>query len=83
MFHFAFTEKGASDARPTAQQWVAALDSVRSRLKKCSASDMHVYPDRLASCPWCSLERQGVAYFIDLGTTFTQTTTGFVLTQSL
>lgn len=81
MFHFAFTEKGASGARPTAPQWVAALDSVRSRLKKCSASGIHVYPDHLASCPWCSLERMGVAYFIDLGTTYTQTSTGFVLAQ--
>lgn len=81
MFHLAFTEKGASGARPTAQQWVAALDSVRGRLKKCGASGMHLYPDHLSSCPWCALEKQGVAYFVDLGTTFTQTATGFVLAQ--
>lgn len=81
MFHAAFTERGAQGGRPTAQQWVATLDSVRGHLKKCSASSMHVYPDHLARCPWCTLEQQGVAYFIDLGTTFTQTTTGFVLTQ--
>lgn len=81
MFHAAFTERGAQGGRPTAQQWVATLDSVRGHLKKCSASSMHIYPDHLAKCPWCTLEQQGVAYFIDLGTTFTQTTTGFVLTQ--
>lgn len=81
MFHLAFTEKGASGARPTAQQWVTALDSVRGHLKKCSASSMHLYPDHLGSCPWCALEKQGVAYFVDLGATFTQTSTGFVLAQ--
>lgn len=81
MFHAAFTERGAQGGRPTAQQWVAALDGVRGHLKKCSASPMHVYLDHLAKCPWCALEQQGVAYFIDLGTTFTQTSSGFVLTQ--
>lgn len=79
MFHLAFTERGASGARPNAQQWVAALDGVRNRLKRCGASSMHVYPDHLGSCPWCALEKQGVVYFVDLGTTFTATTNGFVL----
>lgn len=81
MFHLAFTERGASGARPTAQQWVAALDQVRGLLKKCGASSMHVYPDRLTNCPWCSLEQQGVVYFVDLGATFATTSSGFVLTQ--
>ena len=79
MFHLAFTEKGASGVRPTARQWVAALDGVRGRLKKCSASSMHVFPDHLGSCPWCALEQQGVVYFLDLGTTYTATSSGFVL----
>lgn len=81
MFHLAFTENGVSGARPSAQQWVAALDGVRSRLKKCSASTMHTYPEHLGSCPWCALEKQGVIYFLDLGATFTATATGFVLTK--
>lgn len=81
MFHLAFTEKGASGTRPTAQQWLVALDSARGRLKKCSISGMHVYPDLLGTCTWCALEKQGVAYFIDLGTNYIQTTTGFVLAQ--
>jgi DNA-binding helix-hairpin-helix protein with protein kinase domain len=82
MFHMAFTEKGAAGARPSAQQWVAALDGLRGRLKKCSASSMHVHPDHLGSCPWCALEKQGVVYFVDLGATFTPTSSGFVLTQT-
>lgn len=82
MFHMAFTEKGAAGGRPSAQQWVAALDGLRGRLKKCGASSMHVYPDHLRSCPWCALEKQGVVYFVDLGATFTPTSSGFVLTQA-
>jgi DNA-binding helix-hairpin-helix protein with protein kinase domain len=81
MFHLAFTERGASGARPSAQQWEAALDGLRSRLKRCGSSSMHVYPDHLGACPWCALEKRGVIYFVDLGATFTPTSTGFVLTQ--
>jgi DNA-binding helix-hairpin-helix protein with protein kinase domain len=82
MFHQAFTEKGATGARPSAQQWVASLDALRTHLRKCSASSMHVYPDHLSACPWCALERQGVVYFVDLGATYTPTPSGFVLTRA-
>lgn len=81
MFEQAFTERGASGQRPTAQQWVAALDALRKRIKKCSTSQIHVYLDHLAHCPWCALEQQGVVYFVDLGTAFTATSSGFVLTK--
>ncbi|MBT3067951.1 helix-hairpin-helix domain-containing protein [Rhodoferax sp. U11-2br] len=81
MFQMAFTEKGALGGRPTAKQWEHALDGVRTRLKKCGASSVHVYPDHLPKCPWCALEQQGVVYFIDLGGTYTTTETGFNLTQ--
>lgn len=83
MFHIAFTERGAAGNRPTSQQWVAALDAVRGRLKRCSAaSSMHLYPDHLTQCPWCALEQQGAVYFIDLGTTYVRTASGFVLAQA-
>lgn len=82
MFHQAFTEKGASGSRPPAKQWVNALDNLRSHLKRCSSSSMHVYPDHLRSCPWCDLESHGVIYFIDFGSAITQTASGFVLTRA-
>ncbi|MGO4479930.1 hypothetical protein AB4Z32_27200 [Massilia sp. 2TAF26] len=81
MFEQAFTERGSSGLRPTAQQWVAAIDALRKRLKKCSAASIHVYPDHLTHCPWCALEQQGIVYFVDLGTTVTTTGSGFVLTK--
>ena len=81
MFEQAFIERGVSGSRPTAQQWVAGIDALRKRIKKCSTTPIHVYPDHLAQCPWCALEQQGVVYFVDLGTTFTATSSGFVLTK--
>lgn len=81
MFHFAFTERGSSVARPIAQQWVTALDQLRSRLKRCGTSSIHIYPSHLAACPWCTLDNTGVVYFVDLGATITPTSSGFVLTQ--
>ncbi|MGJ0223580.1 hypothetical protein ACQUZK_09285, partial [Streptococcus pyogenes] len=81
MFHQAFTERGVSAGRPTASQWVHALDAQRNQLKKCVASRTHVFPGHLSSCPWCALERKGIVYFIDLGSTVTHTASGFVLTQ--
>lgn len=82
MFQMVFTERGAQGARPTAQQWVAALDALLSHLKKCATTALHVYPDHLTACPWCALEQQGVVYFVDLGTSFRQTASGFVLVKA-
>lgn len=82
MFAFAFTQRGAGGGRPTAKNWVEALDKLRSNLKVCTASRLHKYPTSLSKCPWCALEQEGVVYFIDLGATYTQTSTGFVLTQA-
>jgi DNA-binding helix-hairpin-helix protein with protein kinase domain len=84
MFHAAFTERGAAGARPTSAQWVAALDKVRQALKKCSTSSMHVYPSHQTTCPWCSLEKQNVFYFIEMLATFAAPGAlgnGFVLAQ--
>ena len=67
MFDRAFTEKGVNASRPTATQWVVALDELRSHLKKCHATSMHIYPDHLGLCPWCQLERQDVIYFAYVG----------------
>ena len=81
MFEIAFTERGASGGRPSAQQWLSALDGLRGHLQKCGANAMHVYPDHLGSCPWCVLDGKGVIYFIDLGLGFTSTTNGFELAK--
>lgn len=81
MFQQAFTESGVATARPTANAWVAALDSLRQQLKKCAVSAMHVYPGHLTDCPWCALDNQGVIYFIDLGEEVIATGGDFVLAK--
>jgi DNA-binding helix-hairpin-helix protein with protein kinase domain len=82
MFTLAFTENGAKGSRPTAQQWVTALDSLRGRLKGCATTPMHVYPGHLDRCPWCALEDHGIIYFLDVRVGITPTgTPGFVLAR--
>lgn len=81
MFHHAFTERGVNSGRPTASQWVQALDAQRQHLNKCAVSRTHIFPSHLSACPWCALEQKGVVYFIDLGSTVTHTASGFMLTQ--
>jgi DNA-binding helix-hairpin-helix protein with protein kinase domain len=84
MFTLAFTENGAngSRSRPTAQQWVTALDDLRGQLKRCAVTSMHVYPGHLGRCPWCELEDHGVIYFLDVQVGVTTVgTTGFVLAR--
>lgn len=82
MFTLAFTENGAKGSRPTAQQWVTALDGLRGQLKRCATTPMHVYPGHLGGCPWCALEDHGVIYFLDVQVGVPSTgTTGFVLAR--
>lgn len=63
MFDIAFTEEGRDRSRPTAKQWVDALDHVRGNLEVCSGHRNHHYLKGLGACPWCSLEGVGVIYF--------------------
>lgn len=82
MFTAAFTENGTKGGRPTAQQWVTALDGLRGQLKRCATTPMHVYPSHLGRCPWCALEDHGVIYFLDVRVGVAPTgTTGFVLAR--
>jgi DNA-binding helix-hairpin-helix protein with protein kinase domain len=64
MFRYAFTEPGAAGQRPTALDWVSALDQVRGGLKRCTQAGIHVFPGHLATCPWCELDGVGVVLFI-------------------
>lgn len=82
MFTLAFTENGAIGSRPTAQQWVTALDDLREKLKRCATTPMHVYPGHIGRCPWCVLEDQGVIYFLDVQMRGTSTgATSFILAR--
>lgn len=62
MMFRAFTEHGVRNGRPTAAQWVKALDGVRGSVKACPRNASHRYPGR-GRCPWCELDAQGVVHF--------------------
>ncbi len=81
MFFASFTEIGANGKRPTANEWVTALDGLTTRLRRCKNSSMHVYPEHTARCPWCDLAQQGVIYFLDLKVTFKSSASNFSLQQ--
>jgi DNA-binding helix-hairpin-helix protein with protein kinase domain len=40
-------------ARPTAQEWLQALDTERARVRVCAARPLHSYGSHLDTCPWC------------------------------
>lgn len=63
MFTQAFTEQGARQ-RPTAAQWVVELDQLRAHTRVCSVNGHHSFPTSAGSCPWCVLDRRGIAHFV-------------------
>jgi hypothetical protein len=40
-------------ARPTAREWLEALDRADAALRACDRSPHHVFADHLRRCPWC------------------------------
>ena len=52
----AFSREGVKGSRPTAKQWIAALETLEKQLKKCSTIGSHYYFNGLPGCPWCSFE---------------------------
>lgn len=70
MFESAFSQQAVFGARPTAEQWMHALEALRHELVECSAAAWHKYHQSLSNCPWCPLELQSkVTFFVPVGTT--------------
>jgi DNA-binding helix-hairpin-helix protein with protein kinase domain len=46
-------------SRPSALEWMNALEDFRASLVKCPANAVHLYPPSRKGCPWCSLEKRG------------------------
>lgn len=42
-----------AEARPTAQEWLAALSDSQRKLRACSRNSQHVYGAHNETCPWC------------------------------
>lgn len=62
LFEAAF-DGGSS--RPTARDWISALEAAQRELAACTIEPMHKYPRSLGECFWCRLEGgSGVFFFI-------------------
>lgn len=55
-FEKAFSREGISGLRPTAKEWISALEELLSSLKLCQVNKAHYYINPLAECPWCNIE---------------------------
>lgn len=62
LFERAFTEPGVQ-ARPSARDWVTALDALRAQMTQCPSQPLHVYSRHRSACPWCELEHRRVVLF--------------------
>lgn len=50
--------------RPTASEWIPALDELSKNLKRCQQNKSHQFLNGLSACPWCDIERQsGIVVF--------------------
>jgi DNA-binding helix-hairpin-helix protein with protein kinase domain len=47
--------------RPSAAEWVAALDAVEARLHPCRRSAHHLKARRWQRCPWCARADRGIS----------------------
>ncbi|MFM9940581.1 MAG: hypothetical protein ACKVP7_13950 [Hyphomicrobiaceae bacterium] len=59
LFELAFSADAASGriARPSAAQWVDALEGLLGKLAACRENAAHAYSKDLAACPWCAIEQ--------------------------
>lgn len=68
LFERAFAPEGDRAGRPTATEWVAALEAYKRETHRCSASTAHSYHKSLPRCPLCDIERAlGSDFFVVAG----------------
>ncbi|WP_329842543.1 hypothetical protein [Stenotrophomonas sepilia] len=57
------TEGARPNGRPKAEDWVQALTKLEQNFKRCTSRPSHFHFNGLAECPWCPIERAGIALF--------------------
>ncbi len=63
-FERAFSPDGMRErGRPTGREWIAALEQLAERLKRCHRKSGHSYLETLRACPWCEVETKAGAVF--------------------
>jgi len=64
LFERAFAESAARDGRPSAAEWIDALETLAGKLVECPIGIAHRHFVDLPGCPWCRIEAAtGVALF--------------------
>lgn len=73
LFESAFAPPAPRRLRPSAREWVQALDQLAAELAHCQGKPNHYYPRSSSLCPWCDFEQStGVLLFGVPTTAFTQ-----------
>lgn len=57
LFERAFSPEGVRE-RPSAAQWVSALEAAEGALTRCTAVTQHYHLAGQNGCPWCRIERE-------------------------
>src|SRR5262249_42777534 len=56
LFLRAFAREGTINSRPSAHDWIKALDGAARTLKACSTDQSHHHFSNSTTCPWCRVE---------------------------
>lgn len=73
LFESAFAPPAPQRLRPSAREWVQALDQLAAELAHCQRNPAHYYPRAASLCPWCDFEQKtGVLLFNVPATAFEQ-----------
>jgi len=56
LFERAFAMSAGRDARPSAVEWIDALETLAGNLVECRVGTAHWYLAGLPGCPWCRIE---------------------------
>lgn len=56
LFERAFSQPKAGTLRPTAREWVLALEKLGRSLCVCAFNPGHQYASEADACPWCDIE---------------------------
>jgi DNA-binding helix-hairpin-helix protein with protein kinase domain len=57
LFESAFAPTAGQRRRPSAEDWVQALDQLAAGLRQCGRSPAHHYSQSASTCPWCAFEQ--------------------------
>jgi DNA-binding helix-hairpin-helix protein with protein kinase domain len=65
LFERAFAPPKLTQGRPSARDWLRALEQLGAELHACGRNGAHKYPRSLRDCPWCALEQtSGTVFFV-------------------